>query len=232
LQSLPLEDVAEMTELVARCLAISPVGELAHEGAVRFLVERLVCQDVFPPASELQSPKLKRSELGPPAGRPIFISLGRKELAAKLACCLDGNLRVAGNEGAIRECVEPVDVRHDGRGRPQLDEAATEGDGVPRSDGVTHVVGGLVQVRSGGGGQEVGPKRLEHLVPVEASIGRQGKEREQLPGSTGPPAIRNRMAVNGDLESAEQSNVEPRHGAVPWRCFRSRAFPDRTRGST
>src|SRR6185295_6205840 len=75
--------------------------------------------------------------------------------------------------------------------------------------------GGLVQIRGGSVRGEVRPQRIEHRVPREASVDCQGKEGDKLTGPAWPGIGRHHAAVDGDLERAEQSNVEPRHDPYP-----------------
>jgi hypothetical protein len=152
--------------------------------------------------------------------RPFLVQGAGEELAAVGVGEAGALLHVAAGQGLAGFVAEPGGVRLHLSPGEQADLAALQHDGVGVAEGLPGVMGGLAEVGGAGFGAEMGPERVDDLVPEHLATVSQSQELHQLPSATsGPGAVGDVPPVDGGAEPAEELDGDlpcsRRHGPPP-----------------
>ncbi len=149
----------------------------------------------------------KRLQRLPPAGREVVVAVLRQELAGvepERGPQAGGRPRAKGSRGGRLEDID-VDLC------VQYEEAVSRVDR-PGAECAARDVDALVQVVGRGGGIELGPERIHHLLAVEPVAAREREQLHELARLAQPPgAVRNLGPAGRGAEPAEEPDRDLPH---------------------
>ena len=175
----------------------------------------------------LQQLQVAQPQPGPRLLGPGLVEVVGQQVAAVVRHGLSGDLRPGVGPRGVGGAVELVHVDRDVGVGEQRHGAAREDDALARPERRTGVVGRHVQPRAGLVEEQVRPERVDDLVAQEVAIRLEREQLDQARGGASVPARgRDRAAVHGHVEAAEQTDVDAhRHPPPPGSGYESSTGP-------
>ena len=209
---LAAQRAVEALELAQRGMAIAGRGVLAHQLDVGALVARFQLDDVAPPPGQPQEVEVPQAKLLAPFLGPLLVAVLGRQLARVEPEGAAGGVGVTLGQRTASGVLEGVDVDLRVDAGEQVHHVVPQHHGVGQARRLAGVVRGLVQLGAGLVERVVRPDEVDDLLAVELAVRSEGQHLDQRRGMAAAPAPRRHgVAVDGDLEAAEELHLDPGH---------------------